>query len=144
MDYSMKSAPMAVTRSVQIELIDARGQGCWLAAELVYDAHDPFAVTATFHSGASPVTWTFARELLIEGLREPSGDGDVHVWPCLDPDGGPVTIIELNSPAGEALIQVSSYDVSAFVRDMTQLVPLGTESNLVDVDAMIEAIFASL
>ena len=56
------------------------------------------AATTVFMTGTNTVRWTFGRELLCEGLYEPSGDGDVHVWPCLDSDGRAVVIIEPAPP----------------------------------------------
>jgi hypothetical protein len=100
-------------------------------------------VTTVFMTGASQVRWTFGRDLLIEGLYEPSGDGDVHVWPCLDSDGHAVVIIELCSPDGEALVQARTGDLSSFVDRMSKAVALGEESAHVDVDKTIEAIFAA-
>ena len=99
MDYSMEMAPVAVTQCVTLELIDATGASTPLEAELQYDPSDPYAVTTVFMTGRSQVRWTFGRDLLTEGLYEPSGDGDVHVWPCLDVDGHAVVIIELCSTA---------------------------------------------
>ena len=82
MDYSMNTAPLTVTQPVQLELIDSSGTATPIEAELRYDATDPFAVTTVFMTGHSEVRWTFGRELLAEGLYEPAGDGDVHVWPA--------------------------------------------------------------
>ncbi|MEJ7743255.1 MAG: SsgA family sporulation/cell division regulator [Nocardioidaceae bacterium] len=82
----MDIAPVSVTRTLTLELIDATGAATPLAAELLYDKSDPYAVAACFRTGLDlPVRWVFARDLLAEGLYEPTGDGDVHVWPCLDP-----------------------------------------------------------
>jgi hypothetical protein len=86
------------------------------------------------------VAWTFGRELLCQGIYEPSGDGDVHVWPCLDADGHAVVIIELSSPDGEALVQTRTGDLRAFVDRMCRAVEPGTESAHIDVDATIAAI----
>ena len=143
MDYSMNTAPLTVTQSVQLELIDPSGTATPIEAELRYDATDPFAVTTVFMTGHSEVRWTFGRELLAEGLYEPAGDGDVHVWPCLDSRGHAVVIIELCSPDGEALVQARSGDLRSFVDRMSKVVKPGTESDLVDVDAAITAIFAA-
>ena len=74
--------------------------------------------------------WTFARDLLLDGLYEPTGDGDVHVWPCLDSDGHAVVIIELCSPDGEALVQMRTGELSAFNERVTKAVPAGEESEL--------------
>jgi hypothetical protein len=140
MDYSMDTAPVAVTQAVTLELIDPTGAITPIEAELQYDPADPYAVTTVFMTGSSQVRWTFGRDLLIEGLYEPSGDGDVHVWPCLDSDGHAVVIIELCSPDGEALVQARTGDLSDFVERMWAAVKPGNESSLVDVDAAIAAI----
>lgn len=143
MDFSMNTAPLTVTQAVTLELIDPTGAVTPIEAELHYDQRDPYAVTTVFMTGASTVRWTFGRELLCDGLYEPSGDGDVHVWPCLDSDGHAVVIIELCSPDGEALVQAKTGDLSVFVEKMSKAVEPGAESAHVDVDATIAAIFAA-
>ena len=143
MDFSMNTAPVAVMAAVTLELIDPTGAVTPIEAELHYDPRDPFAVTTVFKTGAHQVRWTFGRELLSEGLYEPSGDGDVHVWPCLDSHGHAVVIIELCSPDGEALVQVRTGDLTGFVDRMNAAVEAGTESDHLDVDAAIAAIFAA-
>ena len=75
MDRSMNTAPLTVTQPVHLELIDSSGAATPIEAELRYDPADPYAVTTVFKTGASQVRWTFGRELLAEGLYEPSGDG---------------------------------------------------------------------
>lgn len=139
--YSMNTASPAVTQSVTLDLIDSSGTATPIEAELHYDPRDPYAVTTVFMTGRRQVRWTFGRELLTGGLYEPSGDGDVHVWPCLDADGHAVVIIELCSPDGEALVQARTGDLSVFVERMNRAVVPGTESAHVDVDAAIAAIF---
>ena len=144
MDHNtMNTASSRVTQSVTLELIDASGAATPMQAELNYDPRDPYAVTAVFMTGAGNVSWTFGRDLLVEGVYEPAGDGDVHVWPCLDADGHAVVIIELCSPDGEALVQARTTDLTTFVERMTALVPPGTESTLLDIDSTIAAIFAA-
>jgi hypothetical protein len=140
MDYSMNTAPLIVSQAVTLDLIDATGASTPLEAELQYDPRDPYAVTTVFMTGRSQVRWTFGRDLLAAGLYEPSGDGDVHVWPCLDADGHAVVIVELCSPDGEALVQAKTGDLSAFVERMTKAVQPGTESDYLDLDAAITAI----
>ncbi|GAB2757219.1 SsgA family sporulation/cell division regulator [Nocardioides pakistanensis] len=143
MDYSMNTAPVIVSQSVTLELIDSTGTATPIEAELQYDPRDPYAVTTVFITGRSQVRWTFGRDLLASGLYEPSGDGDVHVWPCLDADGHAVVIIELCSPDGEALIQARTGDLSVFVDRMTKAVAPGSESEYLDLDAAINAILQS-
>jgi hypothetical protein len=140
MDYSMNTAPLIVSQSVTLDLIDSTGASTPIDAELQYDPRDPYAVTTVFMTGRSQVRWTFGRDLLAAGLYEPSGDGDVHVWPCLDSDGHAVVIVELCSPDGEALVQAKTGDLSAFVDRMHKAVTPGAESEYLDLDAAIAAI----
>ena len=140
MDFSTNTTPLAVTQPLALDLIDATGAATPIEAELHFDPRDPYAVTTVFMTGHSQVRWTFGRELLAEGLYEPSGDGDVHVWPCLDADGHAVVIIELCSPDGEALVQARTGDLSGFVDRMNKAVRPGTESEYIDVDGAILAI----
>ncbi|QLQ10730.1 MAG: SsgA family sporulation/cell division regulator [Nocardioidaceae bacterium] len=137
------TSPTTVRQTLTLDLIDATGTATPMQAELSYDPSDPYAVTSTFITGAGNVRWTFGRDLLINGLYEPTGDGDVHVWPCLDSDGHAVVIIELCSPDGEALVQAKTGDVTSFVERMVGVVAVGNESRFMDLDAAISAIFAS-
>ena len=143
MDNTLNSAKSVVTQRLMLALIDASGTATPMQAELSYDPRDPYAVTAVFMTGAGNVRWTFGRDLLVDGVYEPSGDGDVHIWPCLDADGHAVVIIELCSPDGEALVQAKTGDLTTFVDRMTALVAPGSESEFVDLDATIAAIFAA-
>ena len=133
----------AIKQIVTLELIDTAGGATPLETELGYDPRDPFAVSATFNTIAGDVRWTFGRDLLIGGLDEPTGDGDGHVWPCMDNEGEPVVLIELCSPDGEALVQARTADITTFVERMTAAVTPGAEADFMDVDAAIAAIFAA-
>lgn len=143
MDFKLNITAPTLTHHVAVDLIDSSGTATPLDAELQYDPSDPYAVTAVFKTGSQQVRWTFGRELLTNGLYEPTGDGDVHVWPCLDNSGHAVVIIELCSPDGEALVQARTGDMQAFVDRMNAVVLAGNESGLVDVDAAIAAILAA-
>ena len=123
-----------VTENVELEFVDPQGTATSLDADLVFDPADPYAATMVFRTGVQEVRWTFGRELLIDGLYEPTGDGDVHVWPCLASDGSAVVIIELCSPDGELLVQAPARRVNAFVSQMVTSVPEGHEASYVDLD----------
>jgi hypothetical protein len=127
------------TMAVQIATINAE-EDHTLVAEFVYDPDDACAVTMVLQTQSGPVHWTFARELLADGQYEPTGDGDVHVWPCLSPCGEAVVIVELCSPAGGTLLQFPTRSVQEFVTSAEQAVPRGREQ--VDVDAWLEQLLA--
>lgn len=135
----MDSKLTTTTTAVQIATVDAEAD-LDLAAEFVYDPADPFAVTMAVASSSGPVHWTFARDLLVDGQYEPTGDGDVHVWPCLSPQGEAVVIVELCSPAGGTLLQFSTRAVQEFVLASLEAVAEGSEQ--LDVDVWIDQLVA--
>ena len=99
-------------------------------------------MTMVFRTGVQEVRWTFGRELLVGGRFEPTGDGDVHVWPCLSSDGRAVAIIELCSPDGELLVQADSRNVDTFIAKMMESVPEGQESAYVNFDDELAQLLA--
>ena len=133
----MELAPVAVTRMMTLELIDSSGTATPLEAELRYDTQDPYAVIALFRTGSTMVRWVFSRDLLTRGVYSPAGDGDVHVWPCLDVNGSAVVMIELSSPDGEALLQGRSADVSEFLARTDEVVAPGEEGRYLDLDLVV-------
>ena len=114
-----------------------------LGVELSYDPADPFAVAAVFDTDGERIRWTFARELLRLGLFEPTGDGDVHLWPSTDASGEETVILELCSPDGESTLQTRAVTVASFLDATSRVVPFGTESSYVDIDALVAGILAS-
>jgi hypothetical protein len=100
---------------------------------LSYDPTDPYAVRMTFRTGDGTVAWTFARDLLFDGLRRPTGDGDVH----LEPDAEALRLI-LTAPTGQAEFALDAFDVAVFLEETTAAVPRGQESRAVDVDAALQ------
>ncbi len=109
-------------------------------AELRYDPTDPYAVEVGIRQIGPEVVWTFGRDLLIRGVSEPAGYGDVHVFPSLDPEGHAVVALTLRSPGGEALLTVRTGDVLAFLARTTRAVWPGTESDHLSADDAIAAI----
>ena len=105
-----------------------------IPVELRYDTCDPYAVRLTFHlPGDDPVTWAFGRELLVDGVGRPCGEGDVHVAPADDDLLGEV-LIRLQVGSDQALFRVSAAPLVAFLDRTDKLVPLGQEGALADFD----------
>lgn len=112
-----------VTETIAMEFVRSQDKHVALEADFVFDPGDPFAVTLVFRTAVQEVPWTFGWELLVGGLYEPTGDGDVHLWPCLGPDGCAVVVVELRSPDGRVLLQARSRAVRAFVDKVRAAVP---------------------
>ena len=94
-----------------------------LLATMEFDTSDPFAVSLTFHGNESSIEWVFARSLVIDGLQNTAGSGDVQIW--LEDAG--MAIIRLESPSGTAVLRTPVLPLTVFVDDMLSLTPLGHE-----------------
>ncbi|MCF7547208.1 SsgA family sporulation/cell division regulator [Pseudonocardia sp. WMMC193] len=107
---------------------------------LSYCTAAPYAVE--LHFLAAGISWTVARDLLIAGAHDDSGDGDVHVSTHAV-SGGDVTILTLSprtaTTAQFAEFSISTHELISFLAATEELVPLGSESELVqaDLDALI-------
>ncbi|WP_437105356.1 SsgA family sporulation/cell division regulator [Streptomyces sp. enrichment culture] len=111
-----------------------------LPVKLRYGVDDPYAVTLYIGpSSGPPVTWSFARELLTEGLRGPVGVGDVLVLPRCSHHPHSIRIV-LSNRHGAALIQLAASEVAAFIRQTLSLVPAGAETDFLDIDGTLTAL----
>jgi hypothetical protein len=131
-----------VERELELHLVLSPERSIPVPARLTYRTDDPFAVHTAFHVGSeSPVHWTFARELLVEGIFRPCGHGDVRIWP-IRADGRQVLCVALSSPDGDALLEVSSTAVSAWVERTLRIVPPGTEAEQLGMDDGLAALLS--
>jgi hypothetical protein len=116
--------------------------------ELQYVVRDPYAVRMTFHlPGDDPVTWAFGRELLLDGLGRPCGEGDVHIEPAgAGPDDPMDVHIRLQVAGESASFSASAAPLAAFLDRTDRLVPLGQEGALAgfggDVEEALDRILA--
>ncbi len=109
-----------------------------IPVELEYESDDPYAVRLTFHlPGDAPVTWTFGRELLVDGVGRPCGEGDVRVAPT-DPESLGEVLIRLQVGADQAVFRSSAAPLIAFLDRTDRVVPLGQEGAFADFDAHLD------
>ena len=127
MEAIVNIAQPALARLLSLELIDGEGASELVQAGLRYDSSDPIAVALVFHDGSSPIIWTFARELLSEGLRAASGDGIVQMSAQLERSGPSILLIELATNDGTALLPANPADIEAFLALSHDLVAPGDE-----------------
>jgi hypothetical protein len=133
-----------VERELELQLVLSPERSVPVPALLSYRAADPYAVHVTFHIGTDhPVNWTFARELLVEGVFRPCGHGDVRVWPTKI-GGRAVVLMALSSPAGDALLEAPAAQVSAWLERTLVAVPPGTEMDRLGVDDGLAELLAPL
>ncbi|MCI4146586.1 SsgA family sporulation/cell division regulator [Streptomyces sp. MMS20-AI2-20] len=102
-------------------------------ARFRYDCSDPYAVQVQFpavDSGHAPTTWAFARNLLEEGQRVTSGEGDVRIIPC----GLGYVGMELRNDSMRALILLTAEGLRRFLSETYRRVPAGHEHHQLDLD----------
>jgi len=105
-----------------------------------YEETEPFAITIAFATERGRwVEWVFARDLLIDGLTEPTGEGDFRISPDVDPD---LLVLEIFAPSGSAAFTVEREGTEYFLRQTLELVPAGAESAHFDVDRLLAELSA--
>ncbi|MFI9251403.1 SsgA family sporulation/cell division regulator [Streptomyces sp. NPDC053069] len=133
---------IVVERELELRLILSPERSIPVPARLGYRSADPYAVHIAFHINSdSPVSWTFARDLLVEGVFRPCGQGDVRVWPT-KADGRRVVLMALSSPDGEALLEAPVPQVSAWLERTLRAVPPGTEGGQLGIDDALDQLLA--
>lgn len=111
-----------------------------VATRWTYDTTEPFAITVAFATDRGRwVEWVFARELLIDGLTEPAGEGDLRIAPDADPD---LLLLEIFAPTGSASFTLDRDDVEDFLAATLEAVAAGSESAHFDVDRLLAELTA--
>ncbi|MDJ1133226.1 SsgA family sporulation/cell division regulator [Streptomyces iconiensis] len=123
-----------VEREMEMKLVLSPGRSVPVPARLSYRSNDPYAVHMAFHIGSEcPVHWTFARELLVEGVFRPTGQGDVRVWPTRV-ESRDVICMALSSPDGDALLEAPSLALSAWLERTLREVAPGREGEALAIE----------
>jgi len=129
------NAPDLVTTDLSLQLVVPGGAALPVSSSFRYDSADPYAIHIGFRTGDDEVVeWTFARQLLADGVTHPVGEGDVQVWPSSD-DGSHAVCLSLCSPSGSALFEMPLSGLVEFLTRTYTAVPTGSESDFVDLDA---------
>ncbi|CAM5329597.1 MULTISPECIES: SsgA family sporulation/cell division regulator [Streptomyces] len=113
-----------------------------IPVELFFDSADPYAVSFTFDlPGDAPVTWAFSRELLLDGLSKPSGEGDVRIGPASSEHLSDV-FIGLQVGDERALFRAGAPPLVAFLDRTDRLVPIGEEEVCDTLDSTLDRILS--
>ncbi|MEY9490684.1 hypothetical protein RKD26_006478 [Streptomyces calvus] len=117
-----------VERELEFELVQPSRPGAphpvGVPTRLLYRTDEPGSVRLAFHidSGA-PVEWVVERDLLIEGVFRPTGEGEVQVWPSRGDGCRPLVCLALDSPFGRAVLCAPIEPVKAWLERTVILVP---------------------
>ena len=126
------------TEGVHAELVALYDGTTPVRSRWSYRADQPYTVTAAFQTDRDRwVEWVFSRELLVDGLDDSAGVGDVRFRP-IEERGLHMLVVEIESPEGYALLELDHEAVAEFLAATEDVVPLGGEGAHFDVDALIE------
>ena len=132
----MAPRPVTVRTELRLRLVIPGATPMEVRAGLRYDVTDPYALQVSFHTSSAQdgevVEWTFARQLLTDGISAPVGQGDVQVWPSTSA-GEPVACLSLSSPSGQAMFELPLPELVDFLTMTYEAVPTGCEGEFVDV-----------
>ncbi|MBW0117501.1 SsgA family sporulation/cell division regulator [Pseudonocardia abyssalis] len=118
------------------------GQPAPVVTRWSYDAADPFAVTLAVRTRADRwVEWLVGRDLVLEGLEGPTGEGDIRMSPQTV-QGYDIVEIEIRSTDGRAVLEVDRDLLRHFVEASAELVAFGDEHGLMDLDGEIAKLTA--
>jgi hypothetical protein len=116
-----------ITRRVVFEALDQvhdiTGDPHTVNVRMTSTAQHPHKVTLTFKLDTGVITWPISRDLLIDGIVEPAGLGDVQVAP--DQIGW--VAITLRAPNGTATFRVRRRTLINFLADTASHVDITTE-----------------
>ena len=129
------------TDSVQQDMFTVlHGQPAPVVTRWTYRASDPYAVSLAVRTRQDRwVEWLVGRELVVDGLVGPAGEGDVRMCPRTV-QGYDIIEVEISSHDGRAVLEVDRDLMRQFVDASLDIVALGDESGWMDLDGEIARI----
>ena len=123
---------------IRMSLVAGPDLRVFVPVRLYYKNTDPYAVQFSFDVTPDDVVrWTFARELLDQGLTAPAGIGDVKITP-IGPHQNRRLRIELESPDGYARLEGPAAPIKEWLAETYTAVAAGQESKAVDIDSLLD------
>lgn len=138
-----REAVLSISEPLTWRLIVPDHRTVLIAGDLRYKSTDPHAVCITFRVHDDTLDWLFARTLLIGGLHEPVGAGDVEIRPCRR-DGMATVQITLKARYAYAVLEAPAWMIAAFLKRTCRAVPLGTEHRHLELDDLVRRLVRDL
>jgi Streptomyces sporulation and cell division protein, SsgA len=117
-------------------IVDCQGQQTAAYGALAYRSSDPYAVSLTVKvpGKSDHLKLLFDRELLTQDLYCWVGDGPPSM--SLESEGSP-NVFSLRVPGCDVVFNMYAGDAFRFMIRTITLVPIGSESNFVDMDQIL-------
>ncbi|MFG2440974.1 SsgA family sporulation/cell division regulator [Streptomyces sp. NPDC048508] len=106
-----------------------------------YKESDPFAVSIDFIFDGTVTSWKFARELIKEGLRQPSGQGDITIWTAANDAKSYSIYFRLHSTEGVTIMEGDFHSISQWLEQSYMIIPCGAESLSIDWEVILRKFF---
>ncbi|MFI5524832.1 SsgA family sporulation/cell division regulator [Streptomyces platensis] len=130
-------------RTLEMRLLLGPDEAVPVAGRFSYRSDRPYEVEVAFISrGQTVATWLFARELLLAGLHDEAGEGDVRVWSFRRPGEPRRVHIELSTDDSVCELSVRATELTAWLEQTAAIVPPGHEGGYLDMDAHLARLFA--
>jgi hypothetical protein len=139
-----QGATSMTTDSVQQDMFTVlHGQPAPVVTRWTYTASDPFAISLAIATRSDRwIEWLVARDLVIESISGPVGEGDIRMTPQ-EVQGYDIVEIEIRSADGRAVLEVDRDLLRHFIEATLDIVALGDELNRLDLDEAIAKITRS-
>ncbi|OQR64558.1 hypothetical protein B6E66_08105 [Streptomyces maremycinicus] len=125
--------PGVLRRTLSVRVLLSADEAVQLRVCFVHDPADPLAVRMDVPGSSGRVApWHFSRDLLYAGLRTPSGEGDVRVWPPCRCHGLDTVRILLRNGVAAAVLLVPADGLRDWLDETFAAVPAGTEFSHLD------------
>jgi len=128
-----------VTERITLHLLAPDGTPVDLDTDWRYRPDDPYAVRLDFGPRAAGAGWVLSREMLLAALHGPVGDGDIHFAPL---DDGSLCLV-LGGAGGPVALSVDRDALAGFLTATLELVPLGSEFELIDWDGGLAGLLSA-
>ncbi|MEI5133550.1 SsgA family sporulation/cell division regulator [Streptomyces libani] len=130
-------------RTLEMRLLLGPDEAVPVAGRFSYRSDRPYEVEVAFISrGQTVATWLFARDLLLAGLHDEAGEGDVRVWPFRRPGEPRRVHIELSTDDSVCELSVRAPELAAWLEQTAAIVPPGDEGGYLDMDTHLARLFA--
>jgi hypothetical protein len=142
LDMSALPVPGVVSQLLTVRRL-APGRPTDIEVDFSYDPTDPYAVSIAFQPGVTNDRRELARSFLARGITEPVGGAHLSLWPSLTAEGRAVVVLSIVSPDGDLVCEIRTNQLHRFLTRTFALVPVGTESDHLDLDRVVERLLTS-
>jgi hypothetical protein len=139
---SAQPVPGVVSQLLTVRRL-APGRAADVEVDFSYDPTDPYSVSIVFQPGVTDDCRELSRSFLARGITEPVGGAHLSLWPSLTDEGRAVVVLSMVTPDGDLVCEIRTNQLHRFLTRTFALVPVGTETDHLDLDLVVERLLTS-